>query len=213
MLALLSLFVGVCSCGTYQNSGVDNDGIYSSNTSRRTVETVPQASNNSAYYKNYFEEKDQYSDIDDPNAVFTDIDSYEGDYADEQDSTQVAYENYGGWGQNNDNVEINIYTRPNFGFGWGRQWGGFGYWNNWNNGWGYAGFYDPFWCSPFNSFGFGNNWGPWYGNGFHRPYWNNNAYHNGYGRGLAYNTGRRSSIYNNRTNLNRRTTRTTKKIL
>lgn len=214
-VALSALFV-LASCGSYQYVGYDNDGIYGSERQPvqvvevQEVETTPSDAN---YFKNYFSEKSQeYEAIANESEIFTDIDSYEGNREQEQDST-----NYGGWGDSyNSPPEINVYYGAgNIGLrpGWVGSWawhnwrfGNFGwgdpFWNNWgwgfgiNNGWGWG------WNAGFGigwgwnvGFGWGwNNWGWGWNNFWCPPFWGNNFY----GNSLAFNYGRRGAgIYNN----------------
>lgn len=218
-LASLIILFSLASCGSYEYVGHDNDGIYG--TENRNVEyqtekeTEVQVADNGNYYKNYFKEKSMdYESMTDNGEVFTDIDSYQGEYNEDTIDT-LQYENaYAGWGQNNDDVTINIYN------------GGYNYWgyrpyyrSHWNYGWGYAGFYDPFyygsWYSPYY-YGYGYHHGyPYYGYSYGyygNPYHNYNPYysHGVYSRrNYAYNAGRRSSILNrNSSTLSRRSSST-----
>ena len=192
MLAVAGMVFTLTSCGSYQYAGTDNDGIYESSSEPVVyAESAGQNNNdnvNNSYYKNYF--KEQSSEYDYMNVepeVFTDVDSYEGKYV-EQDSTQR--EQYPGWGQNNEDVTVNVYAGWNgfydpfwnVGWGWNAGWGwgwnaGWGW--GWNAGWGWgwnAGFYNPYWCGPYG----------YYGN----PYFYNNPY---FGRPVAYVNSRRGS--------------------
>ncbi|MBT8327612.1 MAG: hypothetical protein KJP21_07800 [Bacteroidia bacterium] len=222
-LAALSLLFSLASCGSYEYVGYDNDGIYGSETRnveyQTEKETVVQATDNSNYYKNYFKEKSMdYEGLNDNGQIFTDIDSYQGEYNDEVlDSLQ--YENaYAGWGQNNDDVTINIYNNGwnNWGWnywGWNRPWRynyGWG-WNNWgwNAGFGW-GWNDPwiwnggFYGNPYYGYGYGYGY---YGLPYHNNYYYGGIYNR---RNYAYNNSRRGSILNrNSSILNRNTSRTT----
>ena len=108
-IGTLVMAFAMFSCGSYQYAGYENDSIYGD--SERIVEYVNDepAADNSQYYKNYFKEKtEQYAAITDGNdVIFTDIDSYEGDYVEENDT--LYYDNYAGWGEDNTDVTINIY--------------------------------------------------------------------------------------------------------
>lgn len=226
-LAIIGLTIGLTSCGSYQYVGQDTDGIYDSSetTVEQTEERVPdETATSSGYYQNYFKEKSQELELaEQENEIFTDIDSYQGDYT-EQERTAENSTGYAAWGESSDDVTINIYNTGFNRWGWNRwnrwnrwntgwgfnNWGwnnGFGYgwsnvgWNNWgwNNGFGWN---DPFWCPPFYGNGFGN---PYYGYGYYGR--------NGY-RGLAYNSGRRGVLgrqylYGRNSNL-RSTTRSTR---
>ena len=221
---IFGLVLLLASCGSYQYAGYEEDAIYGD--TQRTVEYTEteteseQPTGDSGYYQNYFKEKTiQYSSINDENAIFTDIDSYEGSYDGTVNDSLVYDQGYGGWGQEyNDDVVINIYgghafnsiwwNRPplwnNWGWGWnnwgwnnwgwhGWGWNGFG-WNAWgfnNWGWNYGfGFNNGFWCPPFYGGVYAYN--PWWGGGF-GPY-----YGGFYGRrGYAFNASRRGSVYGN----------------
>ncbi|MBL87573.1 MAG: hypothetical protein CMO82_13055 [Winogradskyella sp.] len=204
----LGLMTVLTSCGSFQYVGYDNDGIYSSEDYNTTDVEQPVAttsSNDSEYYKNYFADTSaQLEAVIEDNEIFTDIDSYEGNYLEKAQDTIEERPVYGGWGQNNESITINIIDNGWYGWndpwlwnvgwgygwnnwGWGRPWRwnygwNYGYgWNNWgwNAGWGYG----------WNNWGWGPGWG--YG-------WNNWGW-NGYYRGnrYAYNAGRRGSVINN----------------
>lgn len=213
------------SCGSYEYAGSYNDGIYGSDDEYyEDVEYYDEnqrvvQSDNDNYYQNYFSQKSrEYDMILGEDEIFTDVDSYKGNYSEDQiDSVQVdslRYQNaYAGWGQNTNDVTINIYNdtwnRPFFGGGigwydwyWGRPWGwnNWGWnswgWNNWNWGWNVGigwGWNSWGWNAPF-----GWGWHPWYGYGgfgWNNYYWNQNVYSR---RGYAYNRTRRGSSLLNR---------------
>lgn len=194
------------SCGSSQYVGQDYDGIYDSNEDANETEVVQ--TNNNSYYQNYFKEKSsEYDYITEEEEVFTDIDAYEGTYA-EQNAAQQ--ESYAGWGQENENVTINVYSGFNSGFygynNWYRPYGfgfGFGYGYGspyWNIGWGYSGFYDPFWCPPYA-------YGGYYGYPYYRHYRNRGYYGNYYNRNsMAYHDSRRGRNLNRYHAVNRRNT-------
>lgn len=219
-LGLLSILFLMTSCGSYEYVGYDNDGIYGQDE-RITVEyepqqqTTPERTTDGNYYKNYFSEKANELDYALNNdEIFTDIDSYEGDYNEDLDS--LNYNNsYAGWGQTNSNVTINVIDR-----GWG-SWGWYDPWL-WNSPWMYNSwtYYRPWRWGPSYAWGWNNwgwnagfgwgwnNWGygyPYYGYGYYgNPYYNN-YYGNYYRRGIAYNAGRRGSYLNrNYSTLDRR---------
>ena len=203
-----SIAFTIVSCGSYQYAGYTHDSIYGD--SGRTVTYVEQAptSNNNQYYQNYFKEKtEEYAAMSNSNNdVFTDIDSYQGDYTQVEDTTYN--ENYPGWGGNNSDVTINIYgghsfnsiwwNRPyytswgwNYGYGYGNVWGyGFNNFYGWNRpiwldyGWG--------WNNPFWNLGYYNNF--YFGNAYYGGYYNN--YYNRHS--LSYNQTRRGALANNR---------------
>ncbi|MGB5553627.1 MAG: hypothetical protein WBM83_03135, partial [Flavobacteriaceae bacterium] len=158
------------SCGTYQQASYyDNDGIYGGNNDRVTVERnqqrpiqkQPQKGDNK--YGEYFGQKaDQYDEILD-NEIFTDVDSYSSDVANDSIneaqltdyySPENDYAGNGSWGDNPTSVNINIYDNGwnnwgiydpwlwNGGWGWNNWgWGGGWGWNRWNrwNNWGWGG--------------------------------------------------------------------------
>ncbi len=215
---IVGLVLLLASCGSYQYAGYEYDAIYDdSETDVRYVERAVNEDvndeNDNGYYSNYFKEKAlQYEAVSESDAVFTDIDSYEGGYAVENDSIRYT-EGYAGWGQDhNQDVTINVYgghlynsiwwNRPvgwNIGWNWGwNNWG----WNNWgwnNWGWGWnAGFgwnyWDPFWCPPYYGWG-GGFWAarPWlYGGG---AFFGGSPYYGYYGRRVAFNASRRNPLY------------------
>ena len=135
--AILYTAVGLLavSCGSYQQASYyDNDGIYGSDT-RVSVERNPQRvaqqqqTKSDDAYTNYFGQKaDEVGEILD-SEIFTDVDSYSSDIANDSiNETQLTdyYDNgndylgNGGWGENPTNVSINIYDNG---------------WNNWGWGW------------------------------------------------------------------------------
>ncbi|NRB61148.1 MAG: hypothetical protein HRU50_14555, partial [Winogradskyella sp.] len=137
----LSIAMVLTSCGSYQYVGYDNDGIYSTerNEENAVVEQQPEVttSTNSGFYEAYF---NQGVGSEGESEIFTDVDSYESDYLERvQDTTEYA-KSFGGWGQNNETVTINIIDN---GWGWNNPWmwnAGWG-WNDpwlWNGGWGWA---------------------------------------------------------------------------
>lgn len=193
--AFAMLFV-LSSCGSSQYVGQDNDGIYGSDTRVETTDKTVATETQPNYYKNYF--KGKSIELDNATAeseVFTDVDSYQGNYT-EIDSVAVERQLYGGWGdQNNGNVTVNVintgfnnwgWNDPFWGWGWNR-WNRWNRWNSWNYGWGWntVGFYDPFWCPPY----YGGFYGNPYVYGYGHPFYN---------RGVVYNRGRRNLAYNNR---------------
>ncbi len=212
----LSLIGGVMvvSCTATQQV-YDEDGIYSSSESvvvQEDQERVTDASNANVY-KNYFEKGAQeLEEIEEEGAVFTDIESYSSEDGSEiyiDESSFDASTGYAAWGDDPQDVEVNIYNNSPLwgfnrwgGFGFGYGWGGYGL--GWNRGFGWGGgFGNPYWGGGF--------WNPYWGGGFYNPYWGggfgyafnhpygfygNNfyAYNRGYRGGrVAYNTGRRTA--------------------
>lgn len=210
-LGVFSLVFLLASCGSYEYVGYDTDGIYGSDQNR-TVETPPQqqeqtqveTKNDGTYYKNYFSEKARdYEYALEDGEIFTDIDSYEGDYNQEIDSLEYN-KSYAGWGQNNSSVTINVidrgwynpwawnswYYSPRYSWGW-NSWG-------WNVGYGYPYYgYGYGYGYPYYGYGYGYGY-PYYGYGYGHhgyPYYNN--YYGNYNRrSIAYSAGRRGSYLN-----------------
>lgn len=216
---LRALFFGplalvLASCGSYQYAGYDHDGIYSNGTSvaeRYTEDDHTESYEKSLYYQQVFSQKaDEFGQMAQGSAIFTDIDSYSsGTYQGEYVETQ-GYQAYGGWGDQADEIAINIYNDPfiyppyysyyghyyhpfsawNYGYGYhhGYPW----YYSPWHySPWRYGG-YGPWgyasvgWGYGYGHWGYGyNNWG--YGN--YRPYYNN--YYNV--NNVSYNNSRRYS--------------------
>ncbi|MDG4716457.1 hypothetical protein [Winogradskyella marincola] len=203
----LGLITVLTSCGSFQYAGYDDDGIYSSedyNTTEVEQPVVTTSTNDSDYYKNYFADSSaQLEAVMEDNEVFTDIDSYEGNYLERTQDTIEQRPVYGGWGQNNESITINIIDNGWYGWndpwmwnaGWGYGWNNWG-WNNWrwNSGWRYGYGWNNWGWNAGWGYGWNNwGWGPGWGYG-----WNNWGW-NGYHRGnrYAYNAGRRSSMINN----------------
>ncbi len=215
----LGLIFGLASCGTYQYAGYEDDGVYGeSNTVEYRAESTQDNSSasksGSGYYNTYFKEKSQELDyISQEDAIFTDIDSYEGNYEVENDTLVDENPSYAGWGQNSTDVSINIYGGGYYGSYW---WGSpyyyspwyYGYGYGYGNYWGYG--YNNYWCPPYY---YGSYYSGWYSPYYYSyPYrYYGNHYYNGYynRRGYAYNSGRRGYInrnLNTSSRLNRRST-------
>ena len=222
-MAILAL----ASCGSYQYSGYEADGIYGESRPgiwERPNEQVTEVkpNNENTYYKNLFAEQSAMVGEVLESDVFTDVDSY---------SSNDGYENYsevggdvayvGGnapWGEDPDTYTINFYN-DGFGpgiyggfyspwrncFGYGRPFWGFGIVNP------YLTFYDPFYDPFFNPYvqrGFGR-WafgGPWgyggfgFGYGFNSGFgnpWFYNGFHNRYGYSSPYANRYDNVAYNN----------------
>ncbi len=203
------------SCGSSQSTTADRDGIYGDSRYDRRSET----SSSSAYYRDYF------GTLHDETLVYTDAANYNSDSATAEKPREAT--GYAGWGNEPDNVTVNIYGNN---WGWNNWYApswGWG-WNNWYGpswGWGWNSWYGPSWGIGWgwNSWGAGwyggwgwNNWyGPGWGWGYNQwysPHWYGHNHH------YVYGGGRRGSYYNNglRNNMGRstyapgtRTTRTT----
>ena len=166
------------SCGTYQPTSYDDDGIY--NSQERVIVTndvTPEENNSTKYYEDYFSKNvNEYGEIEDNHEAesFTDVENYSS-----QNNNEAA-ESYSSWEDSNDNVTINVYnTSP---FYYDSYYRPFNYWNRRYLGfnYGYADFYCGF-NSPYSYGGFYNNYygyNPYY-YGYNQPYYYNNSY---YGR-------------------------------
>ena len=108
----LGLLVVLTSCGSYQYAGYDNDGIYSSNEGYEEEMDEPvttTSTNGSNYYKNYFaENKAEVDAITSDGEIFTDVNAYEGNYDENAQDSLEQRQPYGGWGQSNSTVTINV---------------------------------------------------------------------------------------------------------
>lgn len=205
-------FLLLASCGSYQYSGYESDGIYGDTNEVTYGETDQNATqdSNSSYYKTLFaEEAALYGDVMAEGAIFTDVESYSSTV--EYDPNNPQATNYQGgnapWGQDPDRITINFHNHgfgfynsfynPYWGYGYGYNpyWGpyyGPGYWGPW--GMGYAGLY------PYGyGYGYGFSIHPYfYGRyGYYNPYNFYNHYrHDNYYNNVAYNSGRRNSTSN-----------------
>lgn len=212
LIAVITVLLMVWSCGSYQYVGVDNDGIYGE-TPRTISQTrdiastnVPNSSNE--YYQNYFKSKAlEYEKINEEGAIFTDIDSYQsGNYQD--DTITNEYQGYGGWGQTNSQVTINIqptigwglWTSPFYGGFYGSRWNRWGYYDSFYGGyygspWNHWGYYDPFYSGFYGGF-----YGGWYNTGFYafnryNNYYYGNRYHGP--SNVSYSASRRNTYPSN----------------
>lgn len=216
-------FLLLASCGSYQYSGYENDGIYGENN-RSSVEEQKQYAEQDedrSYYKNLFsEEAALYGDVLAEDAIFTDVESYSstGDY----DPAENQETNYQGgnapWGQDPDEYTINIYNTGFHGGFFNPYWGGgiYAFDPFWGPGYYGPGFYGPgYWGSPWG-IGYGGFYGAGFGMGYgfaahpfifgsgrwYNPYnFHGNRYQN-FNQNVAYNSGRRNatSTYNRRAN-------------
>lgn len=194
---LLGSFLILTSCGSYQNVP-DNDGIYGSTEipvsgTEQDIAVSSNSNSSSSYYKNYFKEKSSEYDVYTEDEVFTDVDEYGNEYAEASDSTEVDYNEYAGWGQENSNVSVNIYSGFNYGWNypynnWGWGYAGYGYGWGWNAGWG--------WGYPSYGWGYpGYGWAycpPYYGGGYYGGGYYGGGY---YGNYISYSNSRRGSLY------------------
>lgn len=194
----------VTSCGSYrQSSYYDNDGIYNDTSNDVHDDVVyrqsQQEPKNNTLYKDYFNAKEQqYNDILEEDAIFTDIDAYSSFSQDTLNTVDnYTYRNGNqSWGDNPSNVSINIYSDT-----YRSPWRYNSYWNwGWayNNYWWYGGWYEPYWSYNYY-WGYSNWYYPYYYS--YTPYYYN-RYYNYYpsrSRNYAYASGRRG--YYNRNNI------------
>jgi hypothetical protein len=150
------------SCGSFNGASyLSNDGIYTSEISKKSERKSRSISNNSNYYSNYFKDLVQ-DDVSENEIYFTDTENYSSEevYLDENnyvESPQIP------WGEKTTQTEIIIVnTRPNY------MWGlsGFGFRGSpfWNNYY----FNDPY------RFGYGINRSPFM-DPFINPYYGGHA--------------------------------------
>jgi len=107
IIVTLVLALGIVSCGSYEYAGYENDSIYNDTKKTTVIKSESPSSTNNQYYQNYFKEKTEEYALyaEDEDAIFTDIESYEGDYNEENDTADG--ESYAGWGGNNSDITIN----------------------------------------------------------------------------------------------------------
>ena len=211
LYSILGFFgLAVTSCSSYQNtSSYDSDGVYGS---------VPRDSNNEPVYTYNDGNVTEYNDgtnsgqnmnykayfqsLQNEYPAYTDTDGYTS----YDNDTIVQVESYGGWGEETDDVTVNIYG----GYGYG----GYG-WNNWYSPyWAYSGWgWGPGWSVGigwgsgwgYGGWGWGLGWNSWYSpyyyGGWGYPYYGyygypHYHYGNNYGRSTAVYSGGRADYYN-----------------
>ena len=187
-LILLLFTLSLISCGPLNSiNSSTSDGIYGNNSE--------VSGNNSAFYKNYFEQKSDElglnSSIND--SVLTDINSYSS-------NTNISYSNSNGsWGDNPTSVNIIFRDRyvykpymnyyP-YGYNWYDNYMT-SYWNRWYSPWGFN--YPRY----RNGYGYGYGYGMW--NNWWYPYYNGPDYNDPYyyrsDNRVAYMNGARGSLY------------------
>jgi hypothetical protein len=177
------------SCGSYQNTS-DSDGIYATNDRSSNVseekEIVEDNSKNN-YYKQYFKSKASATEqIPEEDLIFTDIDSYTSNETLDEDGyiIEEEEESYGAWGENSSDVTINVVNTGGYFYG-------AGWYGGWYRPWGYS-----VWNRPFNGYGYGNwgigfGWGGYYNPWYCAPFYGGNYYNNNY----AYNNNYRNNNY------------------
>src|SRR5690606_11865597 len=144
------------------------------------------------YYKQYFGSKiDSYGDLneEDEDVIFTDIEAYTTSERMDEEGNIIIDDNYddgyGAWGNNSENVVVNIYNYGGYG-------SGYGFYNR-----PYYGWYGNYWGYPYYNY-YGPSWGISYGWGYHSPYYgyyNYPLYYGGYyGNYYPYYN---NSYYNN----------------
>lgn len=215
LYGVLGLFgVAATSCSSYQNTSNHNDGIYGS--AQRDANGQPVYQYNDGNVGQYRD-----GDVNGQNmnyqAYFKSLQSQYPATVDVQEyanDTVVSVESYNanaGWGEDPDNVVVNVYDNSWGGmYGWGSGWGWGGYpgwgWNSWYGGgwglgWGWGGGWYGGWGSYYGGWGWNNWYGGW-GNGYYPYYYNNGGYYNGrynnYNgrRSVAAYGGTRSDYYN-----------------
>ena len=186
-LILLLFTISLISCGPLNTVNTNNnDGIYGNK--------VEVSNNNSAFYKNYFEQKSNELGINSAinDSVLTDINSYSS-------NTNVSYSNSNGsWGDNPTSVNIIFRNRyvykpymnyyP-YGYNWHDNFMyNYRYWGRW---------YSSPWGFNYPRFGYGYGYGMW--NNWWHPYYNGPDYNDPYyyrnDSRVAYMNGKRSSLY------------------
>ena len=194
-LGALSLIAGfMVSCGSYQNTSYyDNDGVYNNAPQQRTVQNSNRDAN---YYSNYFKQAGE--DL----PYFTDIEGYTSETSDTTARRPLQVVGYGGWGDETDNVSINIYNNGGWGYSpyYNSWYGGYGTPYYWGSGfsfgfsWGWGGYYSP-WNSWYGGWGY-----PYYPH-YHSyyPYYPNYRYSN---RTVVQNRGQRTGQYTNSRSVN-----------
>jgi hypothetical protein len=193
-LILLLLTLSLFSCGPLNTiNSNSSDGIYGSN--------VDVASNNSAFYKNYFEQKSDELGINSSinDSVLTDINSYSS-------NTNISYTNSNGsWGDNPSSV--NIIFRDRYVYQPYMNYYPYGYnwydnyisnsWNRWYSPWGFN--YPRYGNGYGNRYGYGYGYGYGMWNNWWHPYYNGPDYNDPYyyrnDNRVAYMNGKRSSLY------------------
>jgi hypothetical protein len=177
----------------YTINSISSDGLYGSN--------VDVASNNSAFYKNYFEQKSDELGINSSinDSVLTDINSYSS-------NTNISYTNSNGsWGDNPSSV--NIIFRDRYVYQPYMNYYPYGYnwydnyisnsWNRWYSPWGFN--YPRYGNGYGNRYGYGYGYGYGMWNNWWHPYYNGPDYNDPYyyrnDNRVAYMNGKRSSLY------------------
>ncbi len=203
----LTIFILV-SCGSYQPSSYDDDGIYSSASVHKENSKNITVSNNAKYYESVFSEPIiDYGQDDNNSEIFTDVDSYNSQS--NTISPASTIESYGSWEDSDDNVTINVYSSPQPFYS--SYWG----WNNsfYNTSWGIYGssWGWPYYGVPFGGYAYYGN--PYYVGNFYRNYgyaygrrgYASNAYYrrgyygkrSTYGSSTIYRRGRLNGVYKN----------------
>lgn len=185
------LLSSTLSCGSFQYAGTTYDDIYDDQLTDHVYneEIVAQTespqevnqSSSSDYYRNQLREI--ASEYEDQDEVITNIDEYSSGSYNENSESPIAYS---GWGQESDEIQVNIYN--NFGYSpyWRPYFRPWNYWSvgfsNWYafNGFDYWGpsyyAYGP-WYNPYYYGGFYGQ--PFYGYPYYGPYYNQGFYRSG----------------------------------
>lgn len=189
------LLLLLASCGSYQESGYERDGIYGDVGQRAPAEKdqtqyATEDDNAGSYYKNLFAEKSNLYGEMAESMVFTDVEDYSSAEGYENETYEDDRLGYTGgnapWGEEPDEYTINIYNNGFYG----------GFYNPWRWGWGNSYFhrwhdpffFDPFWGPGYFGPGFHPYWGSGFGYGFGSPYWGN-RFGFGFGFGGMYGFG------------------------
>lgn len=185
--ALGALFL-LASCSSYQYTGYENDGIYSSSSTGEayTADDYEESYEDALYYQNLFGEKAaEFEAVPQEGAIFTDVESYSSGQYDENmfGAEGLEYEpGRAAWGSDPDVIAVNVYNNYSpfyspYGFGYGYPY--------------YAGFYDPFYGPGYYPYRYYN---PYYGYGY--PYaYNSWRWNIGLGFGWGHYYGHRYSPY------------------
>ncbi|MFN4761532.1 hypothetical protein ACKGJN_00250 [Gillisia sp. Q332] len=212
-------FLLLASCGSYEYSGYESDGIYGeTNRVYQEHEQYATQDSNSSYYKNLFsEEAALYGEVLGEGAIFTDVEGYSstGDY----DPSNANQSNYQGgnapWGEDPDQYTINFYNSGFYSGFYNPYWGGgiYAFDPYWGPAYYGPGFYGPGYWGPWGigsrgfyrghfGFGFGFAVHPFIygGYGYYNPYNFHGYRYSNYRNNIAYNTGRRNSVSNFRNN-------------
>lgn len=215
IMGLLS--VVMASCGSYKNSSYyDGDGIYGGSEVKKAETQTQTATNESSQYKDYFSSLQKDGEVE----VFTDVESYNS----AENNNTATEGGYAGWGNNPENITVNVYDNNWAWNGWNNYFYGPSYGWGWNIGW--NSWYGPSFGWGWNNYWYGQSYYPYYGwgwnnyyNGYYYPYYYGYGHHHYYPRnqgirgssyrGDRYESGRRSATGTRNSNYTPGRTRTT----